>query len=143
MWTASSQGFRRCRPSRVSIAPIPARSGLSSSISRTRLRTCRTAFRPYFEVTALEANSDPNQIYELEARLRTFGILDSDEIDRFAETFYKGALDAHDRARFEGLVRQAVARFEQEDDEGRQEEFRQLVRELHAILQLCCAGGPA
>jgi type I restriction enzyme R subunit len=88
----------------------------------------QNAFRPYFEVTALEANSDPNQIYELEARLRTFGILDQSEIDRFAETFYKGALDTHDRARLEGLVRQAVARFEQEDDEGRQEEFRQLIK---------------
>ena len=88
----------------------------------------QNAFRPFFEVTALEANSDPNQIYELEARLKTFGILDPGEIDRFAEIFYKGALDTHDRARLEGLVRQAVGRFEQEDDEGRQEEFRQLVK---------------
>jgi type I restriction enzyme R subunit len=88
----------------------------------------QNAFRPYFEVTAVEANSDPNQIYELEARLKTFGILDQGEIDRFGEAFYKGALDTHDRARLEGLVRQAVARFEQEDDEGRQEEFRQLVK---------------
>lgn len=88
----------------------------------------QNAFRPYFEVTDLEANSDPNQIYELEARLKTFGILDQAEIDRFAEIFYKGALDTHDRAHLEGLVRQAVARFEQEDDEGRQEEFRQLVK---------------
>ncbi len=88
----------------------------------------QNAFRPFFEVTALESNSDPNQIYELEARLKTFGILDNGEIDRFAETFYKGALDTHDRARLEGLVRQSVARFEQEDDAGRQEEFRQLVK---------------
>lgn len=88
----------------------------------------QNAFKPFYEVTALEANSDPNQIYELEARLRTFGILDQGEIDRFADIFYKGALDTHDRAKLEGLVRQAVARFEQEDDEGRQEEFRQLVK---------------
>jgi type I restriction enzyme, R subunit len=88
----------------------------------------QNAFRPFYEVTALEANSDPNQIYDLEARLRTFGILDQSEIDRFAETFYKGPLDTHDRARLEGLVRQAVGRFEQEDDEGRQEEFRQLLK---------------
>jgi type I restriction enzyme R subunit len=86
------------------------------------------AFRPYFEVTALEANSDPNLVYDLEGRLLKFGYLDKDEIERFAGTFYKGLLDGSDRARLEGLVRQAVARFDADDDEGRQEEFRQLLR---------------
>lgn len=86
----------------------------------------KTAFAPFFEVTAMEANSDPNQIYALETRLRSFGILDAAEIERFATTFYRGPLDGHDRAMLEGLVRQAVSRFEG-DDEERQEEFRQLV----------------
>jgi type I restriction enzyme R subunit len=86
------------------------------------------AFRPYFEVTALEANSDPNLVYDLEGRLFNFGYLDKEEIERFAKTFFKGALTAVDRAQLEGLVKQAVGRFETDDDEGRQEEFRQLLR---------------
>lgn len=86
------------------------------------------AFKPYYEVTGLEETSDPNQVYELEQRLGTFGIIDSDEVERFAQTFYKGPLDPSDRIRLEGLVRHAVQRFEAEDDEGRREEFRQLLR---------------
>src|SRR3546814_20260025 len=80
------------------------------------------------EVAALEANSDPNLVYDLEGRLFKFAYLDKEEIERFAATYYKGQLDGGDRARLEGLVRQAVARFEADDDEGRPEEFRQLLR---------------
>src|SRR5690606_16930387 len=88
----------------------------------------QAAFRPYYEVTSLEAISDPNQVYELEGRLHKFGYLDKQEIERFAEKFYGGPLSSGDRASLEGLVRAAVGRFEAEDDEGRQEEFRQLLR---------------
>lgn len=88
----------------------------------------QTAFRPFYEVTALEANSDPNLVYDLEGRLFKFGYLDKDEIERFAQTYFKGALDAIDRARLEGLVRESVGRFDADEDEGRQEEFRQLLK---------------
>jgi len=74
------------------------------------------------------SSEDPNQIYELEAKLWAFGILDAGEIDRFAETFYSGTLTPNDRIKLEGLVREAVKRFEMEEDEGRQEEFRQLLK---------------
>ncbi|HLS68126.1 MAG TPA: DEAD/DEAH box helicase family protein, partial [Kiloniellales bacterium] len=86
------------------------------------------AFKPFYEATGLEERSDPNQVYALEARLRGYGILDRDEVERFAETYFKGPLDSWDRIRLEGLVRQAVRRFEAEEDEGRQEEFRQLLK---------------
>jgi type I restriction enzyme R subunit len=43
-WSANSQAFRRCRRSRASTGPIPARTAPLSSIFRTPLRTCRTLF---------------------------------------------------------------------------------------------------
>ena len=60
---------------------------------QNEMEDIQLAFKPFYEVTALEETSDPNQIYELEAQLKTFGILDTDEIDRFAAIFYKGPLD--------------------------------------------------
>ena len=86
------------------------------------------AFKPFYEATILDGVSDPNQVYTLERRLMSFGILDRGEIDRFAQIFYKGELDTTDRAQLQGLVNEAVRRFASEDDEGRQEEFRQLLR---------------
>lgn len=62
------------------------------------------------------ASSCPNQVYDLEGRLFRFGYLDKDEISRFASTFFKGPLTTANRPRLEGLVRQAVARFEADSD---------------------------
>ena len=95
---------------------------------QNEIEDIQLAFKPFYEAAALEETSDPNQIYELESKLKTFGILDAAEIERFAAIFYKGPLDPSDRIRLEGLVRHAVQRFELEDDEGRQEEFRQLLK---------------
>ena len=88
----------------------------------------RDAFRPYYEVASVETATDPNQIYELESRLMTFGYLDRGEIDRFAARFFRGELSGTDRAALQGLVREAVDRFGTYEDDGRREEFRQLCR---------------
>lgn len=89
----------------------------------------REAFKPYFEVTAIEEPTDPNQVYELKDRLFTFGILFDEEIAAFADIFYRGRLNAEDRIALGALVGKAVERFvAQEGDEEAQEEFRQLLR---------------
>lgn len=88
----------------------------------------KEAFRPYYEETTIETSSDPNQIYDLQDRLFKFGYLDKSEIQEFSTIFFKGALSTADRPRLEKLVRTAVDRFREEEDEGQREEFRQLLR---------------
>ena len=88
----------------------------------------QNTFRPFFETTSVEDISDPNQIYELEGRIKAFSIIDNEEVNRFAETYYKGTLNPHDRIKLEALVRNAVQRFEYEEDEDKREEFRQLLK---------------
>lgn len=88
----------------------------------------QNAFRPFYEATSLEGITDLNQIYELEGRIKSFSIIDEEEVNRFAETYYKGVLNSHDRISLEKLIRNAVQRFEYEEDERKQEEFRQLLK---------------
>jgi len=95
---------------------------------RNTIEDIQNAFRPFFEVTSVEAISDPNQVYELESRLFSFAYLDQGEIGRFADSYFRGQLTGSDRSRLEGLVREAVGRFVADEDEGRQEEFRQLLK---------------
>ena len=88
----------------------------------------REAFAPYFETTALEERTDLNQIFDLESRITGTTYVVRDEVERFAESFFKAGHTTQDRVRLEGIVRLAVARFELDEDDGQKEEFRQLLR---------------
>ena len=88
----------------------------------------KEAFAPFFEATALEERTDLNQIYDLEQRISSSHYIAKDEVQRFAEGFYKGELTTQDRLVLEGTVRLAVSRFELDEDEATKEEFRQLLK---------------
>lgn len=88
----------------------------------------QNAFKPYFEATHIEDISDPNQIYELEGRIKSFSVIDENEVNKFSEIYFISQLESQDRIFLERLVRNAVQRFDYEEDEGKQEEFRQLLK---------------
>lgn len=94
---------------------------------RNAVQDIQKAFKPYFNATGMEDRSDPNQIYNLQTRLNAFGILQQDEIDRFVTRFLGNRQAADERPVLEGIVRQAVDRFEAQLAEDEQEEFRQLL----------------
>lgn len=95
---------------------------------RNSIEDIKEAFRPFFETTTLEERTDLNQIYDLESRVSQSAYLIKGEIEQFADEFYKGSLTTQDRIQLEGLVRLAVKRFEMDEDEASQEEFRQLLK---------------
>lgn len=88
----------------------------------------KEAFAPFFETTGLEERTDLNQIYDLEQRISSSTYIHKDEVERFADQFFKGDLTTQDRLKLEGTVRLAVDRFELDEDEAQQEEFRQLLK---------------
>lgn len=88
----------------------------------------REAFAPFYEATALEERTDLNQIYDLEQRISNSTYIHKDEVERFADQFFKGDLTTQDRLALEGTVRLAVDRFELDEDEPQREEFRQLLK---------------
>ncbi|QDI75225.1 type I restriction endonuclease subunit R [Leisingera aquaemixtae] len=106
----------------------------------------RDAFAPFFEATELEERTDLNQIYDLESRISSSTYIIRGDVERFAEAFFKGNLSGHDRIRLEGLVKEAVGRFEMDDDEAQQEEFRQLLRSYTRfysfVAQIVALGDP-
>jgi len=88
----------------------------------------REAFAPFFEATALEERTDLNQIYDLEQRITNTTYVQKDEVERFADQFFKGELTTQDRLALEGTVRLVVERFNLDEDEAQQEEFRLLLK---------------
>lgn len=88
----------------------------------------RDAFAPYFEASTLEERTDLNQIYDLEKRISGTTYINADEVERFADRFFKGDLSTQDRLALEGTVRLAADRFDLDEDESQKEEFRQLLK---------------
>lgn len=95
---------------------------------QSSIKDIQDAFKPFFEATKIEALSNPNQVYELEARIKKFQFIDDAEVEAFAKIYFKNKLDSYDRIELEKLIRNAVQRFEYEEDESKQEEFRQLLK---------------
>jgi type I restriction enzyme R subunit len=89
----------------------------------------RDAFKPFCEVTEIDAPPDPNQIYVLRTRLNEFQYYSRQEVEGFAEVFCrpKRKQAATDQARLHGFVDPAVSRFKDEPDEERREAFRSLL----------------
>jgi type I restriction enzyme, R subunit len=96
------------------------------------------AFKPYYESTPIGEQADPRRLSELQHRLLEWAIFTPDDVQAFADIWYKGKRQhsAADHRRLNSLFDAIVERFLGRD-EDEQEQFRgQLTayRNLYAFL---------
>ena len=83
------------------------------------------SFQPYFEQTVIGERAEPQQLYELQAKLDSYQVYFKAEIEEFCKVFYKpkATQTIADHARMNACIDPAVSRF-REKEEDEQEEIR-------------------
>jgi len=96
------------------------------------------AFQPYYEQTLIGEQANPKQLYELQAKLDSQQVYHKAEVEEFCRVFYKPKRHQSptDHARMNACIDPAVGRFNQLEEDER-EEFRKTLtafRNLYAFL---------
>ena len=96
------------------------------------------AFQPYYERTLIGERAEPKQLYELQAKLDAYQVYYKAEVEEFCKVFYKPKRNqtASDHARMNACIDPAVNRYNELDEETRDEFRKTLVayRNLYAFL---------
>ncbi|MDP8240987.1 MAG: type I restriction endonuclease [Candidatus Hatepunaea meridiana] len=96
------------------------------------------AFQPYYEQTLIGERAEAKQLYELQARLDVQQVYHKAEIEEFCKVFYKPAKyqTPTDHARMNTCIDPAVNRYNQLDEDVREEFRKELVayRNLYAFM---------
>jgi type I restriction enzyme R subunit len=71
------------------------------------------SFQPYYELTTVQENSDPNHLYDLKAELEKANVIWESENTNFCNLFFKSnkALNSKDQAKLNAYIDPAVERF--------------------------------
>lgn len=98
----------------------------------------REAFKPYYEVPAIDQQVEPHQLYDLQSKLAAEQIYWANEVEEFAKVFFKPgrAQSPNDHAMMYRILNGPKARFEALDPE-KQELFRGLLiafRNLYSFM---------
>ena len=80
------------------------------------------SFQPYYENTMLSEGTDPNLLYDLETRLREFGIFGDDDVEAFAAAFFAGK----NQAKLYSILKPAVDRWIDLDEDEQKESRKTL-----------------
>ena len=78
----------------------------------------QAAFKPYYETTILSEATDPNLLYEIQTRLKTFPVFTDEDVETFANVFFKAGST---QAQLYAALAPAIQRFSDLQEDERQE----------------------
>ncbi len=97
------------------------------------------SFQPYYEITTVTEEPEPNHLYDLKAKLDEWQIYWQSEIDAFSNIYFKpsGKLTAKDQSQLYAYIDPAVDRYKDIKPEEKRDEFKKSLRtwtNLYAFL---------
>jgi len=90
------------------------------------LETIRDSFQPYYEMTTLTEEADPNLLYDLKSKLESAQVYTDQEVNKFCSIFFKSPdkQSTSDQAQLYAWVQPAVDRFSNLESDEKQEEVK-------------------
>ncbi|TBH71456.1 type I restriction endonuclease subunit R [Aquirufa antheringensis] len=78
------------------------------------------SFQPYYELTSIQENSDPNYLYDLKAEIEKAQVIWESEVNNFCNLYFKSAksLTVSDQGKLNAYIDPAVERFKQLPEEN-------------------------
>lgn len=101
----------------------------------------KDAFAPYYTTTLLSNSVTPTAIYDLEAKIDAYTVLDPDDIDKTSELICKANIDAKDKQKLTFYFKKSKNMIEQYEPQQQQEIvslMRSFVRFYEFLLQVSC-----
>lgn len=95
----------------------------------------RMAFQPYYETTILSEGTDPNILYQIERDIYKFDVIDSSNVDRFADLWYS----TEDQSKLHQVLASAVERYKKLSKEDKfifKDNLRRFVKIYAFISQI-------
>jgi type I restriction enzyme R subunit len=101
----------------------------------------KAAFAPYYTTTLLSNSVTPTAIYDLEAKIDAYSVLDPDDIEKACRLLYMGGVASKDKPKLLAYFNRAkkrVERFPQKDQHEMVALMRRFVRFYEFMLQASC-----
>lgn len=101
------------------------------------------SFQPYYEVTRISGETDPNLLYDLETTIKEYQLFTDEDVNKVNETFFKGTHKSFKGAeKINGVVDEAVERFKKLESNEEKDDFKSTANKFIRLYAFILQIGP-